>query len=626
MLSIILFIFIISAFAIFASFRLGRTFEELLPISSMGIILILFIFGMFNGLAVGATLVAAGAACLYAYTVYWVVKNGGIATLKKSIFNLITPGSVVFVILSAIIAYCNKGRLATKTDEFSHWLDTVVIMSSIDRFGTAPNSTAVFPSYPPAMSLFQYLLEKINMVTTGDISEWKTYFAYQLLAVIVMLPFLKVKGDSLLKKLSKVITWLIVLVAPLYFFPDVYSSLYIDPFLGIMAGSGFAYVALKKERDWVYNTYMIMLTAVLTLSKDVGILLALFVALYYLIDRVSVDRKLEAKNVILTVAPMLSLFAAKLLWKLELTISQTPQKFSDPFDVAGVIDTLKGNGNEFYTTVYDNFRAAITYRYIYYERMGFNYVAIMVLLTAVFILFQVMLYKRGTVTKASAYAGAVIPSFTVIFYVLSMFPLYVSRFSEYEATNLASFDRYCGIVFLTGTVYLCFLLQDAISEIPNKVWLIIISVLLVLSVRHSKLDIIKAYMEKVQVAESMQYREAIDILASKINSNTSKDASILLVGEDGQAIFDPILETISKPRSITYSDIYFSSDPEKANEGLSVDELKNELMEKYDYVAIYSVSDNLKNNYSEIFGENDILPLYVYSVDKTTGELSLNEN
>ena len=57
-----------------------------------------------------------------------------------------------------------------------------------------------------------------------------------------------------------------------------------------------------------------------------------------------------------------------------------------------------------------------------------------------------------------------------------------------------------------------------------------------------------------------------------------------------------------------------------------VDELKKELIDKYDYVAVYSVSDNLKNNYSEIFGENDILPLYVYSVDKTTGELSLNEN
>ncbi len=256
MLSILLFILILAAFPIFAVARLGKSFEETMPISAMGIMLILFIFGLFNSLGIGAIVVCIIAVVFYGYSIYWIVKHG--------FPKFITPGVIVFLLMTAIIAYCNKGRYATLTDEFSHWLDTVFIMVRTDKFGAVPGSGAVFPSYPPAMSLFQYLLEKINMaVNHGEISEWKAYFAYQLFAVIIMLPFIK-KGPS-------IILWFIGLVTPLYFFSQALYSLYIDPALGIMAGCGFAMVTLAKKKDWSYVTYMAMLMAVLTLSKDVVI-------------------------------------------------------------------------------------------------------------------------------------------------------------------------------------------------------------------------------------------------------------------------------------------------------------------------------------------------------------------
>ncbi|SFN77996.1 hypothetical protein SAMN04487831_103262 [Pseudobutyrivibrio sp. UC1225] len=623
MLSILLFILIISAFAVFACFRFDKAFEEVLPISCMGIILILFLFGMINILQVGAFVICAAAFFIYAYTFCYIYKNGKADLVKQRLFNLITPGSVVFIVLSGLLSYCNKDRLAMTTDEFSHWLDTVVIMARIDRFGTAPNSTAVFPSYPPAMSLFQYLLEKVNMVCTGDFSEWKCYFAYQLLAVIIMLPFIRVVEKGLAKKFAGTIVWLIALVAPLYFFKDSYASLYIDPFLGVMGGSGFAAVALTKNKDRFYHTYMALLCGTLVLAKDVGLYLAMFIGLFYCIDYLSstkTDNKIKKLNALIPLEVML---VAKLLWKLELSVSHTEQKFSAPFDVAGTIATIKGQGTPFYTVVYDNFRAAITYRYIYYERLGFNYAAIMALMAIAFILFSKRLYRLGRIGKTTAISGAVIPSVAVIFYILSLFPLYISRFSEYEAENLASFDRYCGIVLLTGLIYGVFLFRDAILDRVNKVVMVLIAVLIVVSVRHSQYDTLYSFAERKSVEASLEYRQNVNILADKINSNTEEDASILFVGGDKDAPFHPILETIAKPRHFVFSDKHFGETIDESGSGLSTEELQSLLASTYDYVAVYSITENLGENYLGIFeNPNEVNALSLYRVDGD-GKLAL---
>ena len=625
MLAIILFLLVISAFSFFAAFRLGRTFESTMPVSCMGIVLFLFLCGMVNILGLGWILVCIFALAFYGYTFYWLVKQGAINTVKKNIFNLITPGTVIFIILSVAIAYFNQGRLAMHTDEFSHWLDTVVIMTRIDAFGTATDSTAIFPSYPPAMSLFQYLLEKINMAVTGDFAEWKVYYAYQLFAVSVMLWFVQLKELPMAKKLTGIISWPICLFVPLYFFSEVYSSLYIDPFLGVLGGCGFAAISITKNKDWVYSTYVTMLCAVLTISKDVGIYLALFISLYYFIDYGSRNKAVglqrNVKNITKYAAccmlPMLGMICAKLLWKIELAVSNTAQKFSQPFDIAGTIDTIRGNGSEFYTTVYDNFRAAITYRYIYYDRLGFNYTSIMVLFVVAFICLHVSLYRRNVLNKVPAVAGAVIPGLAIIVYILSMFPLYISRFVEEEAVNLASFDRYCGIMFLTGLLLMFWMLRDMLVDADGKVLPVVLACMMLLSVQHSKKDDINYYVSRQSVEASQEYRQAINVLAAEINAICEENARILVVGDVSDNPYVPILSTISKPRWFMESSIYFNATPDENGEvGMSVEEFKELLKTNFDYVAIYRPTGAITENYSSVFIEGSKAEaLQVYKVD-----------
>ena len=625
MLAILIFLLVISAFNFFGAFKLGRTFESTMPISCMGIVLFLFLCGMINILGVGWILVCLFAAGLYIYTIYWIAKNAKTNSLKEGIFNFITPGTVIFSALAIMLAYFNQDRLAIHTDEFSHWLDTVVIMTKIDEFGTAPNSTAVFPSYPPAMSLFQYLLEKINMMVTGDFAEWKVYYAYQMFAVSVMIWFTQMKGQSFSKKLTGIISWPICLFVPLYFFAEVYSSLYIDPFLGILGGCGFAVISITKNKDWIYSTYVTMLCAVLTISKDVGIYLALFISLYFVIDYVSrkpvagLQRNVKdiTKYIVCCILPVLAMICAKLLWKIELAVSNTDQKFSQPFDIAGTIATIKGNGSDFYTTVYDNFRAAITYRYIYYERLGFNYSTIMFLFVVAFICLHISLYRRKTLNKIPAIAGAVIPGFAIIAYILSMFPLYISRFVEEEAINLASFDRYCGIMFLTGMLLMFWLLRDMLIDADGRVIPVLLACLMLLSVRNSKLDDIDYYVSRRSVEDSLAYRQNVNALAANINHTCEEDARILVVGESSDDVFTPILSTICKPRWFMESTVYFQATPDENGEvGMTVDDFKQLLKSNFDYVAIYKPTEAIEEYYSSVFADGTQINAFdIYKVD-----------
>ena len=623
MLAVLLFIAVICSFGFFAAFKLNRTFEETLPISAMGIILILFLTGMLNILGLGWILVCSLAVLLYGYTIYWIIKGKSEISLKESLFNLITPGSIVFAIMSVMLAYYNQDRLAIHTDEFSHWLDTVVIMTRMDGFGTTAGSGAIFPSYPPAMSLFQYLMEKINLAVTGDFSEWKVYYAYQILAVIIMLPFLKVKGNSLVQKLTAVISWPVCLFLPLLFFKDVYSSLYIDPFLGVLCGCGFAAVSLTKNKDWVYNTYLTMLTAVLVLSKDVGIYLAIFISLYYVIDYLSREESISVKSVLFSAAPMLSMLAAKMFWKLELAVSQTAQKFSQPFDIKGTIETIKGNGNEFYTAVYDSFRQALTYRYVYYERLGFNYSAIMTLLVVAFICLHVSLHKRGQLKKAPAISGAAIPGVAIVFYILSMFPLYISRFAEDEALGLASFDRYCGIMFLTGILLMFWLLRDLLIDADGRILPIVLAAGMLASVHHSQKDSITVYTSRQSVSESQDFRANINALAGKIDEACEEDSNILLVYSDGESLMQAILNTLAKPRNIDSSEGYFANNTPEDGNIISAEELTGIIKENYDYLVIYSANECLTTNYTDIFQDGKVENGAVYKYNSATGKMVL---
>ncbi len=591
-----------------------------MPVYSMGIVLFLFLAGLVNLLPAGVVIVLLASVGLYVATPIVMKKKGYNA--KDGVFHFVTTGSVLFIGLCVFFIYTNYGRLAMWDDEFSHWMDIVKIMTRIDHFGTQKGSGSVFPSYPPAMALFQYFLQKIQFIFgENQFSEWKAYFAYQLLSAIALLPFVSVEKQGILNRVQSVITYLGCLIVPLFLFERAYTSIYIDPFLGVLSAAGIAAVVLWREKDWLYIAYESVLCGTLVLSKDVGMYLMIFVVLIFMVEYYTKDGKAifpekKVARLLLGMAPFATAMAAKMLWKLELSISDTFVKFSAPIDFAGVRAVLNGTDQTYYTAVYENFLAAITYRYIYYERAGFNYVTIITFVAIALLCLLSKLKRQGTVESyRTVTLVGVASTFAIAAYAWSLFPLYISRFSEQEAVEVASFDRYISIVLLMGLLLAWLLGRKVLENISDRTkWGLVLSVLIVFSFYHAKKLQVNDLLEHNSVKDSISSRARFSMAADGILATCEENSVIKVLTQSSDSLVAANLQFMVKPYNV---DDYCVTGLE-----FTPKELMAELIYQTDYIVAYNLDEAFLENYSVLFDDSaEIGNNHIYKFDETKNKL-----
>lgn len=196
MISLIIWFILLSSGSIFASSFYNKKYEEVLPITSAGIVLLLFLSGLIGQLQVGAIVIAIALFLLLISSVFWAIRK---KQVKRLINNTLTPAFFAFAIIFMGTCYFNYARMVTTWDEFSHWADIVKVMVNINDFGTNPMSYSAFKSYPPGMALFQYFMQEVFIWTSnGLFNEWFLYVAYQIFGFSFIIPFLK-KNKEIIK-------------------------------------------------------------------------------------------------------------------------------------------------------------------------------------------------------------------------------------------------------------------------------------------------------------------------------------------------------------------------------------------------------------------------------------------
>ena len=263
-MSLILFFLCISSGSVYAAARWERKYEEVLPLTCCAMVLTMFLFGVFGFLKLGAAVVCAACAGLYVLTALRVGKQ---KTGRVLLQNVFTPGFALFLAFNLMYIVCIYGKLFDCDDEFSHWGDTVRILCNLDVFGTHPAANALYPSYPPAMSLFQYFLQKLNHWQPGHpLVEWMRYYAYRVVALSLIMPMCtRIRRDWLGYGLFA----LGVFCLPGLFYDHYYDNILIDPFVGIASGAGICLVVWEQKKDFLYRARVLTICAVLVLAKGV---------------------------------------------------------------------------------------------------------------------------------------------------------------------------------------------------------------------------------------------------------------------------------------------------------------------------------------------------------------------
>lgn len=142
-------------YAFFLSHRIHVPAEFIPLLIVSGGISLLFIAGLLNILPYAAWVllllgIAALADSIIRKTVY--------TTLKK----LITPGSVLLLILLCVFAVLFRDGRLVHYDNFSHWGLIVKQMALDDRLPNFTNTYIAFQSYPPGSALFLYYISKFT--------------------------------------------------------------------------------------------------------------------------------------------------------------------------------------------------------------------------------------------------------------------------------------------------------------------------------------------------------------------------------------------------------------------------------------------------------------------------------
>lgn len=610
MIAVVCFFLIISAGSVLCSAVFEKKYEESLPISCGAIVFILFVSGIFGRLNVGAVSVCVLSILCYGLAAIRCVKNKNTKALIKNTFTGAFGTYLVFFIVSVVAMY---GKVLNKWDEFSHWGTIVKAMTMVDDFGTNPSLDIMFRCYPPGMSLFQYMLEKINIWLTKEaFCEWQLYVSYQMFLFAFIMPLFARSGKKNI--IASVVGGIAVFIAPLLFYNDIYSSIYIDPFLGVLSGAGLAMIVLKKEKDIFYTLRIASICSILVLAKDVGVFFAIMLSMAYMLDIIP-DLKHKDKKVVFAAAGVvLSVLIPKLLWEFEIQIHRIAKQFNGKVDLEQLIKIILHKDDTYKSQVWSRFWRALMQETVEIGHLNvqINYICFLIILFSVLFVLLKLLNKK---------VGAII--FTVILqtiiYVFGLVISYIFKFSEYEALNLASFERYININCLSIWMLVVIISTSLIYDLEDKkrsLYTLLFG--LVIIIMTPSIELI-AHLTRESVHESVAERTLYETVAQKAEEQTEAGANVYLIVQESAGYEIYVMKYLLLERNFN-SGAWSIGEPCWEGDIWAVkkdaDEWMNELCKNYDYVILYNINEHFRENYSHLFKDEKVCKKALYRVNK----------
>ena len=622
----ILFFLVLVAPPLFLAVYKKQRFEETIALTTGGMILFMYVLGITGLLKVSVYLILGATAALLILSFIKILKSKQFLNPLAPFF---TPAALAFFLFFLFLLYAHYERLLHEYDEFTHWGDVVKAMAWIDDFSTSPLSHSYFQNYVPGMAIFQYLFEKLAMIFPGGIFvDWRLYFAYHLLTVIFLLPFFTVRKWRWF--LPAFLLILFTALTPVFFDPESLSSIYVDGFLGLLAGAGFATLFLKKSSGWK-TAHILVICALLVLVKDVGLLFAVTLGLAFLISEMPQIRENRKKFLILAGLVVAAVALPKILWEISIRVNHiTFMKFRRPIKLDVLFRVITGQQAGYEAEV-----GAASINRLLTGVVGFHgpieikmiYPVLAAILIAVLMLF-LFLWKKQDPEAHRQHRAAVWGALaTFVLYCLGMPLLYMFKLNS---DTLVSFDRYMGIV-LTCLIVLIFLLAAAwLQERPK--WMIAgVGACVLIGAMTLNPVIMGKYLNRESIGDQYYVLGRFDTFVREMNEiagGEEKHVWIIAQESDGSE-FWPLRYGIRPANGEINVGFSISDHTKSLYPGdiwtliIPAEEWREKLKD-YDYVMIWQADDTFREDYAALF-ENpaDIADRTIFAVNHETDMLRI---
>ena len=195
--------------------------------------------------------------------------------LRRSLKALCTPSVIVFVLVLAAVTYLTRDQIFTWWDDINFWSSDAKQIYYLGGFsGKYGNVSPEFGDYPPVTSLAKWIFLQISPSKYMEGLQFAGYFAFN---AVFLMPFV----SPVRERFSAPFTILAFLI------PGIVSGIIFygtpaDITMGIVYGALlFAIWDKDNHTDLFYYGRIALYTAVLLLTKSVGIEWALFALLFY---------------------------------------------------------------------------------------------------------------------------------------------------------------------------------------------------------------------------------------------------------------------------------------------------------------------------------------------------------
>lgn len=355
---------------------------------------------------------------------------------KKLRFQLLTPGFLVFGLLAAFCWWYVRGRMLVEWDEFSHWGLVLKNMHATGQLYTQVSST-IFPDYPPALPLAEYLLVGLSPVFREDLA----LFAMGLFsAALLVYPLGALSGKQ--AWLTSLPASLVLFFVPTVFFQSHYRDLYVDGTMGLLLAFA-CFVLLFEPDDRLKPWLSAAALALLALTKGAGFPFALMgciIAVGCLSGNTGRIRPIT-QRLGRCFIPLCLTLLSQLLWKLHLSRLDIGTKWSsDEAPIPALFSLLRGDGPEWRMQVVQRYGSELVGN-TGYGLLPMSYAGIFLLLALGCYLVTAFVphtTRRTTAWCSFGLAGA------VAVYAVSLLYSYLFLFQPVEALMLASVSRYLG--------------------------------------------------------------------------------------------------------------------------------------------------------------------------------------
>ena len=627
MLSLLVFFLMIAALPALCAVGGERKFEEILPLSCITLVLIAYVLGLLGLLRTVPTAGLTMAITCYLMAMMRLLRKKD--RWRSALRRFFTPAFFLFLALFFYLAVLNYGRLSWEFDALSHWADVVKAMTQVQVLSTSPLSHSAFQSYPPGMSLFQYLSEELTILGGGEFAEWRLYHAYQVFVLAFLFPFFRKLN------FKKAYGWLLaaaLVLAPCFLFADIYRFLYVDPALGVVTASGLAMVLLETRQDRYRRSYALLCAAILVLIKDAGLVYALVLVALLLVaelqpDGRSLSRRLREKKgtVLAAVCAVLLPWAS---WKLSIRLNGAAVAYSDPIPPGQLLNVLLFRDQSyrrdvrdlFWTSLLENGSSASL------SGVGLTYIVLIALLLTAF-LFVLKRCRKRFPERAALFRWVFwLKLLEFVLYMLGILIMYLFKFSAYEALQLASLERYVAVPLLSIWLLTLLLAIELLLESGrdrNLLAALIFCAVLIGTPPQSLINL----TNRESVAQSREIRAPLNLLEQRFEKYYSGEpARIYFLSQEDSEYAFYMAKFSFRPQLVSSSLGWSLGEPfyegDVWTRPCTPEALQKELVESYDFVLVYKMNEDFQSRFASLFAEpGQIGENRIYRVDRDSGLL-----